>query len=39
MSSTATNAQRNAAPDINVQNAIHSTDIAKIQKDAEIAMI
>lgn len=38
MSSKATNAQHNAAPGINVQNAILSTDIAKIHKDAESAI-
>ena len=35
MSSKATNAQQNAAPDMYVQNAILSTDAAKIRKDAE----
>lgn len=35
LSSKATNAQQNAAPDTHVQNAILSTDIAKIRKDAE----
>ena len=38
MSSKATNAQQNAAPGINVQNAILSTDAAKIRKDAESAI-
>ena len=38
LSSKATNAQQNAAPDTHVRNAILSTDIAKIRKDAEIAM-
>jgi len=35
MSSKATNAQQNAAPGMYVQNAILSTDAAKIRKDAE----
>ncbi|MEE1366307.1 MAG: hypothetical protein UHE93_06470, partial [Muribaculaceae bacterium] len=38
MSSEATNAQRNVVPDINVRNAILSTDVAKIRKDAETAI-
>lgn len=38
MSSEATNAQRRAVPDTNVQNAILSTDAAKIRKDAEDAI-
>ena len=38
MSSKATNAQRVAAPDIDVQNAILSTDVAKIREDAEKAI-
>mgnify|MGYP006974604011 CR=1 FL=1 len=38
MSSEATNAQRNVVPDINVRNAILSTDVAKIKKDAETAI-
>ena len=38
LSSKATNAQQNAAPDTHVRNAILSTDIAKIRKDAEIAI-
>ena len=38
-SSKATNAQQNAAPDTHVQNAILSTDVAKIQKDAETAIL
>lgn len=38
MSSKATNAQREAVPDIHVLNAILSTDAAKIRKDAEIAI-
>ena len=38
MSSKATNAQRKAAPDTHVQNAILSTDVAKIRRDAEIAI-
>ena len=32
MSSLATDAQRKVAPDINVRNAIQSTDIANIRK-------
>ena len=39
MSSKATNAQQNAAPDMYVQNAILSTDAAKIRKDAEDAIL
>ena len=35
MSSKATNAQQNAAPDMCVQNAILSTDVAKIRKDTQ----
>ena len=38
MSSEATNAQRNVVPNINVRNAILSTDFAKIRKDAETAI-
>ena len=38
MSSEATNALHKAVPDIHVQNAILSTDIAKIRKDAEDAI-
>lgn len=38
-SSKATNAQQNTAPDTHVQNAILSTDIAKIHKDAEKAIL
>ena len=38
-SSKATNAQQDAAPDTHVQNAILSTDVAKIQKDAENAIL
>ena len=33
MSSKATNAQQDAAPDTHVRNAILSTDIAKIQQN------
>lgn len=38
LSSKATNAQQNIVPDTHVQNAILSTDIAKIQKDAQKAI-
>lgn len=38
MSSEAINAQRRAVPDTHVQNAILSTDAAKIRKDAENAI-
>ena len=38
LSSKATNAQQNAAPDTHVRNAILSIDIAKIRKDAEDAI-
>ena len=38
MSSSATDAQQEVAPDINALNAIQSTDIAKIRKDAEDAI-
>ena len=38
MSDKATNAQRIAAPDTHVQNAILDIDAAKIRKDAEIAI-
>ena len=38
MSSEATNALHKAVPDIHVQNAILSTDVAKIRKDAEDAI-
>jgi hypothetical protein len=38
MSSKATNAQRVAAPDIDVQNAILSTDVAKVLKEIEPAI-
>ena len=38
MSSEATNAQRNIVPVINVRNAILSTDVSKIRKDAETAI-
>ena len=37
-SDKATNAQRNAAPDTHVQNAILDIDVAKIHKDAEDAI-
>ena len=37
-SSAATNAQSKTAPDTLVRNAIRSTDVAKIRKDAETAM-
>ena len=37
-SSTATNAQSKTTTDMNVRNAISSTDVAKIRKDAENAM-
>ena len=37
-SDKATNAQRNAAPDTHVQNAILDIDAAKIRKDAETAI-
>ena len=39
MSSSATDAQQEVAPDINALNAIQSTDIAKIRKDAEDAIL
>ena len=38
MSDKATNAQRIAAPDTHVQNAILDIDAAKIRKDAEIVI-
>ena len=38
LSSKATNARQNAAPDTHVRNAILDTDIAKIRKDAENAI-
>jgi hypothetical protein len=38
MSPEATNAQQNVVPDINVRNAILSSDVAKIRKDAETAI-
>lgn len=38
LSSKATNAQQNIVPDTHVQNAILSTDIAKIRKDAQKAI-
>ena len=38
MSSEATNAQRDVVPDINVRNAILSSDVAKIRKDYETAI-
>ena len=38
MSDKATNAQRTAAPDTHVQNAILDIDVAKIRKDAEDAI-
>ena len=36
-SSAATNARAKHAPDTNVQNAIRSTDIAKIRKDVNLS--
>ena len=39
MSSKATNAQQNAAPGMYVQNAILSTDAAKLLKDAEDSIL
>ena len=38
MSPEATNAQQNVVPDINVRNAILSSDVAKIRKDSETAI-
>ena len=38
MSPEATNAQQNVVPDINVRNAILSSDVAKIRKDYETAI-